>query len=363
MLKEPVKEAPQVRWLIRISEVFAGMEEDIFRGLDAAFIKRLGRGYSLIRIGDPARLHASAAAKFVRWNLPVHHSWPCCPRDIPGFIEKAAQALWRKFGGDHPQTVLCGPLDPDRSNRYYKTLAANLRGRTLQLFPPECGAIRDVGAQDSRVPTLFCLVGKEGLFCGLQSPAAANGFHPGGTKYIRQSAPGTISRAGAKIAEALHQLQLDRSPPPAGSHWLELGASPGGMTAELLARGYRVTAVDRAAPAKMLDNAQGLQFVLVDAATYLPRKGTVYDAILSDMSGDALASMTRVIRLSEYLRVGGLVVFTLKLPGVATYAGVNDVEAAVVATAAAAGLRVLARTHLTYNRYEFTVFFEREASN
>jgi glutamine amidotransferase-like uncharacterized protein len=58
-----------------------------------------------------------------------------------------------------------------------------------------------------------------------------------------------------------------------------------------------------------------------------------------------------------------LVVFTLKLPGVATYAGVNDVEAAVVATAAAAGLRVLARTHLTYNRYEFTVFFEREASN
>jgi hypothetical protein len=42
---------------------------------------------------------------------------------------------------------------------------------------------------------------------------------------------------------------------------------------------------------------------------------------------------------------------------------VNDVEAAVVATAAAAGLRVLARTHLTYNRYEFTVFFEREASN
>ena len=72
----------------------------------------------------------------------------------------------------------------------------------------------DLEAQDSRAPTLFCLVGKEGLFCGLRSPRAANGFHAGGTKFIRQSGPGNISRAGAKIAEALHYLQLHRTPPP-----------------------------------------------------------------------------------------------------------------------------------------------------
>ena len=83
----------------------------------------------------------------------------------------------------------------------------------------------------NRTPNLFCLVGKEGLFCGLQSPAASNGFYPGGTKFIRQNTPDTISRAGAKIAEALHYLQLKKTPPPAGSQWLELGASPGGMTA------------------------------------------------------------------------------------------------------------------------------------
>ena len=361
MMQEPVTEVLQTRWLIRISEVFADWEADILRDLGAELLRKLGRGYGLVRMGNPARLHQSAAARFVRWNLPVHHSWPCCPRDIPGFVEKAAQALWRKFGGAHPQTVLCGPLDPDVSNRYYKSLAANLRGRTLQLFPSRAAAIRDAGDQDPRAPTLFCLVGKEGLFCGMRSPADANGFHPGGTKYIRQSDPGAISRAGAKIAEALYQLKLDRPPPPAGGHWLELGASPGGMTAELLARGYRVTAVDRAALSKQLDNMPGLQFVPRDAATYLPRKGTVYDAVLSDMNGDALESITRVVRLTGFLRVGGLVVFTLKLPGVTTYTGANEVEAAVVAVAAAAGLRVLARTHLTYNRFEFTVFFEREA--
>lgn len=334
------------------------MEPDIIRTLGAHPIKKLGRDFQLIRIGDPSLVRDSEAAKFVRWNLPMHHTWPCRPRETPGFIEKAAQALFRKFDGKKLQTILIGPLDPEASNRYYRTLASNLRGRTLQLFPPQAGAIRDVENQDSRVPTLFCLIGKEGLFCGLQSPWASNGFHPGGTKFIRQTAPGMISRAGAKIAEALHHLGLHQSTPPTGSHWLELGASPGGMTAELLARGYRVTAVDRAPLDPRLANATGLQAVRMDAASFLPEAGTVYDAILSDMNGDARKSIAHVIRLSRHLRAGGLVIFTLKMSGVADFAETNQLEGAVVAAAAQAGLRVFAKTHLTYNRHEFTLFFE-----
>ena len=362
MWEQPVKEAAPGMWLIRIAAIFAGMEADILRGLGAEFLKKLGREYALIRIADPAVFRESAAAKFVRWNLPVHHSWPCCPAEIEGFIEKAARALLRKFGGSHPQTVLCGAFDPGGSNRYYRALASNLRGRALQLFAPQCGAIRDAEAQDSRAPTLFCLVGKEGLFCGVQSPAASNGFHAGGTKYIRQNAPDTISRAGAKIAEALHHLQLDRAPPPAGGHWLELGASPGGMTVELLERGYRVTAVDRAPLDPRLANARGLQCVLADVAAFQPEPGTTYDAILSDMNGDARESIRRVIRLSKHLRPGGLVVFTLKMPGVVTFAAANEVAASVEGMAAAAGMQVFGRTHLTYNRHEFTLFFEHEPS-
>jgi len=360
MLENPANPSP-APWLIRVPEVFTGMEAEILRELGAQKLKKLGRDFLLIRLGEPARIRDSAAAKFLRWNLPVHHSWPCCPKETPGFIEKAAQALSRKFGGNNPQTVLTGPLDPDASNRYYRTLASNLRGRTLQLFPPQAGGIRDAEAQDHRAPTLFCLVGHEGLFCGMQSPQESNGFHPGGTKFIRQNAPGMISRAGAKIAEALHHLALHHRVPAAGSHWLELGASPGGMTAELLTRGCRVTAVDRAPLDARLAGADGLQAVCMDAADFQPPPATAYDAILSDMNGDARDSITQVIRLSKNLRAGGLVVFTLKMPGVTGFEEINGLTASVLDAATAAGLRVIAITHLTYNRHEFTVFFERAA--
>jgi len=346
-------------WLIRVPEVFAGMEAELMHELGAQVIRKPGRDYILIRIGQPSRIRASAAAKLLRWNLPMHHMWPCCPRETAGFIEKAAQAMLRKFGSAMPHAILTGPLDPDASNRYHKTLASNLRGRLLQLFPPDVAAIRELGPQDSRLPALYGLVGPEGLFCGIQSPLASNGFYPGGTKFIRQSSPGMISRAGAKIAEALHYLTLHRSPPPAGSHWLELGASPGGMTSELLARGYRVTAVDRAPMDARLNGASALQTVRMDAAAFVPRAGTVYDAILSDMNGDALESIGRVSRFASHLRPGGLVVFTLKMPGISGFSEMNALEAAVAAAASASGLHPFATTHLTYNRHELTMFLER----
>lgn len=346
-------------WLLRVPEVFAGMEAELMHALGAQVLKNPGRDYILVRIGQPSRIRASEAAKFVRWNLPMHHMWPCYPRETAGFIEKAAQAMLRKFGPAMPHAILTGPLDPDASNRYYKTLASNLRGRLLQLFPPDAAAIREADAQDSRMPALYGLVGQEGLFCGIQSPLESNGFYPGGTKFIRQSSPGMISRAGAKIAEALHYLTLHRSPPPAGSHWLELGASPGGMTAELLDRGYRVTAVDRAPMDDRLSGASALQTVRMDAAAFIPRAGTVYDAILSDMNGDALESIERVSRFTSHLRPGGLVVFTLKMPGISGFSEITELETAVAASATAAGLHPFATTHLTYNRHEFTMFLER----
>lgn len=330
----------------------------ILQALEAEPVKKLGREFHLVRLAKADRLHHSEAAKFLRWNLRVDHSWPCCPQENPGFIEKAAQALHRKFAAAGPQALIVGPLDPGSSGKYYRTLASNLRGRALQLFPPQVAAIRDAEAQDSNVPTLFCLIGREGLFCGLQSPRQSNGFYPGGTKFIPQNAAATISRAGAKIAEALHHLRLERPLPAAGSHWLELGASPGGMTSELLARGYRVTAVDRAPLDKRLENAPGLVPVIADAATFRPAEGMVYDAILADMNGDARESISQVVRLSQVLKPGGLVIFTMKTPGVTSVEEINSLERSVIEISAAGNLRIFARTHLTYNRHEFTLFFD-----
>lgn len=349
--------APQ-NWLIRIPPVFAGFTAEILKDLGAIPSKPLGADYQLIRISDPSLLRESPAAKFIQWNLPVQHAWPCSPPDITSFVEKAATALAAKFSARSPQAVIMGPLDPGSPNRYFKTLASNLRGRTLQLFAPETAG-RRTEDQDALRSSLFCLVGREGLFAGMTSPREANGFHPGGTKYISQNSADTISRAGAKIAEALHLLPLHRPLPAPGSRWIELGASPGGMTSELLRRAYHVTAVDRAPLDARLASHPDLIFVQEDVSQFSPPSRGSFDAILSDLNGLPLQSLSHVIRVAERLSPRGVIIFTLKAAGAESYADFNSLFSEVKQSAAAAGLKLFATTHLTYNRKEFTLFFSR----
>jgi 23S rRNA (cytidine2498-2'-O)-methyltransferase len=349
-------------WLIRIPEVFANDAAEILAGLGAMERKKLGNDYHLVALADPTALGDSAWAPFVSWNLPMHHAWPCCPQKMEGFVEKAAQAIFQKFGKAQPQTLLVGPLQTGGAHPYYKHLAVNLRGRTLQLFPA-LPAAADVEIQDPAAESVFCLVGKEGLFCGLWSPRSANGFYPGGTKFIRQNTPETISRAGAKLAEALHYLGLHRPAPREAAHWLELGASPGGMTSELLARGYRVTAVDKAALDPRLKNHPQLHFIRTDVDAFQSPSTERYDALLCDMNGDAQSSLRQVVRLSRNLHPGGLVIFTLKGAGANSPREMIELSRVAVAYAEASGLSLIAQTHLTYNRHEFTLFFERREEN
>jgi len=71
--------------------------------------------------------------------------------------------------------------------------------------------------------------------------------------------------------------------------------------------------------------------------------------------------MQQVIRLSESLNYGRLVVFTLKLPRVADVDDACAIFRKTVKKARLAGLMLFAQTHLTYNRHEWTLFFERSA--
>lgn len=342
--------------LVRLPGLFDGIAEEVLARFGAETTTRLGRDYYLIRTSTPDRIRENEAALYVRWQIPMDHTWPCHPRKMDGFIEKAAQTLLRKFGDRKPQGIFIGSLHPTSPDRYFKTLASNLRGRVLQLFPNlPVAAVED---QDPQAETLFCLVGKEGLYCGMATPREANGFYPGGSKYIDQDAPDTISRAGAKIAEALHYLRLHRPALPEGAHWLELGACPGGMTSELLARGQRVTAIDRSPLDARLNGRPGLKFVLADVSDFPVGTPASYDALLCDMNGPPEDSIAQVIRLSPSLKKGGLIVFTLKVPRIETIDGPLAWHRLILATAEKAGLRLLAKTHLTYNRHEFTLFFE-----
>jgi 23S rRNA (cytidine2498-2'-O)-methyltransferase len=345
-------------FLFRIPDVFAKHSEDILSHLGASPLKTLASDYRLVRLEDPAALRDSEWAPFVKWRLPVHHAWPCNPQKMEGFVEKAAQAIFRKFGDSSAQALFTGPLQTSAAHPFYKHLATNLRGRTLQLFP--AFPVQQVEEQDPDLPTLFCLVGKEGLFCGLATPREANGFYPGGTKFISQSSESTISRAGAKIAEALHYLRLYRPVPEKGGHWLELGASPGGMSSELLTRGYRVTAVDKAAMDARLKGHKGLTVVRGDVDAFQPSEHERFDALLCDMNGDARVSLRQVVRLSSHLKQDALIVFTLKGAGTESPQELIELCPAARAYAATSGLGFIACTHLTYNRHELTLFLHRE---
>jgi hypothetical protein len=341
--------------LLRIAKVFDAFVPDLLRSLDPSSVTRLGSEYHLVRGLPPTRLEDPAIARFLRWRLPLHHSWPCCPRTMDQFVEKSAQTLLRKFAAAEPQAILIGLLDPGSRDPYYKKLASNLRGRTLQLFPALTAPTAE--AQNAAATTLFCLVGQEGLFGGLGSPRHCGGFYPGGTKFIPQHSAATISRAGAKIAEALHFLRLHQPLPPAGAHWLELGASPGGMTAELLANGYRVTAIDRAPLDPRLAGAPGLTFIRDDVTRFLPAPAARFDAILCDMNGETRDSIAQVSRLATWLQPAGLAIFTLKTAGVTTLPDLQRLADTAITRAASGGLQLVAQTHLTYNRHEFTLFF------
>lgn len=349
--------AAPVPWLVRLPGLFDGLADEVLSSLGAVSVKRLGREYHWVRLSHPAALTDSEASIFLRWNLPLEHAWPCQPAKIGGFIEKAAQTLKSKFGDRAPQGVFVGALHPTSPDRYFRHLAANLRGRLVLLFP-ELTA-RSVEDQDPDQATLFVLVGKEGLYAGMATPREANGFHPGGSRYIAQHESDTISRAGAKIAEAIHYLRLHRPAFASGSHWLELGACPGGMTSELLARGQRVTAIDRAPLDPRLAGKAGLTFVHDDVARFVPPSGAPYDALLDDMNGPPGDSIAQVIRLSRFLREGGLVVFTLKVPRIESLGEPLELLRETIEKAGRSGLRLVAKTHLTYNRHEFTLFFER----
>lgn len=355
MNRETVERVEQP-WLLRIPEIFEPIAAEVIAGCEAQIVKRLGQEYHIIKASKPRAIREAEVAKFIRWNLPLDHSWPCNPRKMEGFIEKAAQTLLRKFEGRRPQGVFIGQLNAGSPDRYYKSLAANLRGRLLQLFPDL--PVATVVEQDPAKSTLFGLVGKEGLFCGMTSPREANGYYPGGSFYVDQKGEGTISRAGGKIVEALHYLGLHRPALGKGSHWLELGACPGGMTSELLARDQRVTAIDRAALDKRMNQRPGLTFWQTDVALYTPAKGVQFDAMLSDLNGPPEDSIAQVIRLAPWLKRGAIVIFTLKLPKVESVAVPCAAFRKVVKTAGGVGLRLVAHTHLTYNKNEFTLFFE-----
>jgi len=338
-------------WLARFPEILSGFKGE----LAPTAVAKDGEGdyHRLVATAVSDLAVASERRMFFRWFLPVHHSWPCNPEKTDGFVEKAANAIASKFSPHAPHALMVAAFEPHSRHGYFRKLASNLRGRALQLMPAATADADALGPDD---PVVYALVGRTGLFCGLQTPRSANGFHPGGTRFIRQSGDDVLSRAGAKIVEALHHMRLLCEPPSPGARWLELGACPGGMTAELLRHEYQVTAIDRAPLDPALTGADGLRFFRTDVARWVPPNTQRFDALLCDMNGPADAAFSQVVRLSRFLHPGASIVFTLKTAGSERVGEIIQQHRRILAAADAAGLAHLQTTHLTYNRREFTMF-------
>jgi hypothetical protein len=343
--------------LIRISEVFAPLHEEILSRCGIRSAKRLGREYWLFSCDEAWDAAQHEASLWLRWNMRLDHAWPCVPEKTEDFIEKSAMALMRKFATAPLQQVMVGPLLSGSPHPLYKKMAAQLQQRLRMEFPLPCRD-RDPELQDPQGLTMFVLLGKEGLFASVSTPRECGGFYAGGSKHISHRAAHSISRAGAKVAEALHFLRLHRPPLAESSQWLELGASPGGMTAELLERGFEVTAVDRAPMDARVASHPRLQSFAENARTFQPPRGTLYDALLCDMNGSAEESLEVVISKISCLRSGAIVVFTMKTHRAADLSEILALHQRVLTKAEIGGLVFLAQTHLTYNRNEFTLFWK-----
>lgn len=340
--------------LVRIAPPFFPQVAELGARLGWQLKRQLAGEWLLIE-ADPAQLCArqQPLSALLRWHLPLQHMWPCQPLAMPAMIEKAAQSLAQKFAGQSLQTALVGALQGGSAQSPYRPLTMRLRGRLLQLL--ELPAI-SAESLDPQLPSLYVLLGNEGLFAGCATPRDANGFYPGGTKFIRQA--DGISRAGAKIATALHQLTLFQPAPTSGAHWLELGASPGGMTAELLERDYRVTAIDRAPLDPRLRHHPRLRAICANACEFHPTTADHFEALLCDMNGEALSALTAVLAQCRALPADAPVIFTHKLPHETQLA---EVQHSLERSIAAVGtdLQLLTATHLSYNRHELTLIFRK----
>jgi 23S rRNA (cytidine2498-2'-O)-methyltransferase len=344
-------------WLARLGDIFTPVAQSIWKSLGVANSRLLAGDLHQLTFENPIDLTGQDAACFLRWIVPVHHNWPTHPTQTQAFVEKAAQGLLRKFGNASPVNVLVTSLYSDPQSR---AMASNLRGRALQVFHFEGRSPAPEGV-DPDGHLVVALVGPQGLQAGLTTARRSKSYYGSGVRYVNQSDEAIVSRAGAKIVEGLMFLRLCKALPAEGLaiRWLELGASPGGMTAELLKRGFAVTAIDRAALSPALRRHAALDFRRTDVATFAPDAKTPYGALLCDMNGPWEHSSAEVFRLSHFLTPGAPVVFTLKFNAMSAPLAVLEAVRRLHSLAAAQGLIPLLTTHSTYNRNELTCIFQK----
>jgi 23S rRNA (cytidine2498-2'-O)-methyltransferase len=138
---------------------------------------------------------------------------------------------------------------------------------------------------------------------------------PGGESRTPRAAD-SPSRASVKIEEAIALLERKAGGPilKSGERAIEVGAAPGGAVHALLARGLRVTGVDRAEMAPVVREHPGFTWVDSSIGDWMFPESTEAEWLALDMNAEPRIALRETKPLVDYVKRGLKgVFFTLKL--------------------------------------------------
>jgi 23S rRNA (cytidine2498-2'-O)-methyltransferase len=337
----------------------AGFEADCAAELSAAAVAAGGDGRCEYRAGEAYVLwHPSVSKRhdwmpqfpelvFVRQML-THARLVAVP--VPGerlaTIVAAAKTLGRRYS-----TVWLEAPDADGPRQ----LLAGARA----LGEPLRDALHEAGVVAARGPRLHvCLLDRHRLVLGSSVPDNSSPW-PMGIPRLRFPS-GAPSRSGLKLVEALALFVGEDDLPGrmrAGRVAIDLGASPGGWSRVLAARGVRVVAVDNGPMAPEVMQTQLVEHRREDAFRFRPERPVDW------MVCDVVAAPARIAALvAQWVarRWCRETIFNLKLPGKDRWQEVLRCYGVIEKTLAAAeGDHALRLKHLYHDREEITGHLRR----
>ncbi len=237
-----------------------------------------------------------------------------------------------------------------------KTLSTLARKLTVPLRQ----ALRQAGVmllkEQKRAPVLhlFLLTGQQG-YVGLSYPENNSPLENG---IMRLKFPNEApSRSTLKLEEAFLQFIPKREWDKrlgGGLNAVDLGASPGGWTYQLVKRSMMVTAIDNGPMAESLMQTGQVKHLAVDGFKFEPQKKNVYWVVC-----DMIEQPQRVAeRMGDWLINGWCqeTIFNLKLPMKKRYETVTDILALLEQRLLDADIKFrLQVKHLYHDREEVTV--------
>ena len=371
----PADATAHENWILQISsEMLALWQKDFLElgSLPSQYkLRKLSKDFIILEFNQsvsPAQLQKTI---FPRWLSPIEHQWPVNPT-TEGFVEKASQGLMRRFSGR------CQEIDVFATTVRLKSVAKGLKGRLHQVFSQnsqtkgsptnsktatQSNGILSVvidekglfaGISLSRLQTGTALVGGLGFLSMQNSPANKLDAHSEDSHSTGTTRRQMTSRAGGKIKEVLSLLKEIAIDAQTYPRWIELGASPGGMTQQLIHWGAHVTAVDLAELVPELKQHPKVVHLKIHAQEISTAEG--FEALLSDMNGPFENAARIVSRIAQTLPSGGLVIHILKLNN---SPNPRNALNSVMEQFTKHNLTVVTVKHLFHNRQEFTLICRR----